>query len=159
MKIQHVMFIVVLASATLFAQTAPGQASSDAHQQHHPSASSTQSGNQQMGGMQMGNNGQSDMGGMAAMKADMQHMQSQIDRMRADAQKVQDPNTQAALMHNVAMWEQFLTRMQSHMQMMGGMHGMMGQGTKSGCQSASNSGGCPMMQPQPQGTNPPPPHP
>lgn len=156
MKIRPLLLTFVLVSATLFAQTTPGQTSTDAHQQHHPSTSPTQSGDQQTGGMQMGNNGQSDMGGMAAMKADMQQMQSQIDRMRADAQKVQDPNTRAALMQNVATWEQFLTRMQSHMQMMGSMHGMMGQGTNSGGQSASSSGGCPTMQNQPQGTNPPP---
>ena len=61
---------------------------------------------------------------MQEMQADMQQMKTQVEKMRADAQKVQDANTKAALLDNADMWDQFVTRMQSHMQMMmqGGTH-------------------------------------
>ena len=77
-----------------------------------------------MSGMNMGSSqksqGMSDM--HQQMQADMQQMKSHIDKMRADAQKVQDPDTKTALLDNADMWDQFMNRMQSHMQMMEGMH-------------------------------------
>ncbi len=87
-----------------------------------------------MAGMQMGQKGQGmsqmHQQHMQEMQADLQQMKSQVDKMRADAQKVQDANTKAALLDNADMWDQFVNRMQSHMQMMmqgGGMHhGRMG---------------------------------
>jgi TolA-binding protein len=161
MKTHHILLATVLASTTLLAQTTTGQAGSTAtnpHAQHHPSAAQT--------GTQP-NTAQPGMGGhMAAMQADLQQMKSQVAQMRADAEKVQDVNTRAALMQNAAMWEQFLNRMQTHMQMRGhgtmgqGMMGpgMMGQGANTGCQMSA-SGGCPMMQGQTPPANPTPPPP
>ena len=80
-----------------------------------------------MSGMSMGSGQKSEeMSGMhqhmQQMQADMQQMKSRVDKMRSDAEKVQDANTKAALLDNADMWEQFMTRMQSHMQMMQGMH-------------------------------------
>ena len=72
--------------------------------------------------MQMGSaeksKGMSGMKHHEQMQADMQMMKTQIDKMRSDAQKVQDPSTKAALLDNVDMWEHFMGRMQSHMDMM-----------------------------------------
>lgn len=91
-----------------------------------PSQSGQSSGQQSTGmsGMNMGSSqksqGMSDM--HQQMQTDMQQMKAQIDKMRSDAQKVQDSSTKAALLDNADLWDQFLTRMQSHMQMMEGMH-------------------------------------
>lgn len=160
MKGTHLVFMIaVLASATMFAQSTTG-GTTDAHTQHHPgTAAPAQSGTSNQGsGMEMG--GQSGMAGhMAAMQADMQQMRTQVEKMRADAEKVKDLDTRAVLLQNAALWQRFLDRMQSHMQMMSqgmmGMHGMMGQ---SGGGDAAASGGCQMMEGQtpPAKTNPPP---
>jgi hypothetical protein len=60
------------------------------------------------------------------MQREMQEFKSRIEKMRSEAEKVRDPNTKAALLDNVEMWEQFMHQMQAHMEMMtkgGGMHG------------------------------------
>jgi hypothetical protein len=74
------------------------------------------------------------------IQTDMQQMKAQIENMRAAAQKVKDSSTKTALLDNADLWDQFLTRMQSHMQMMEGMHhgGMAGMHHK---KSPTNSGG------------------
>jgi molecular chaperone GrpE (heat shock protein) len=63
---------------------------------------------------------------MAQMQAEMKQLKARIEKMRANAEKVQDKNTKAALLDNVEMWEHFMSQMHSHMQMMngGGMHHM-----------------------------------
>jgi len=63
---------------------------------------------------------------MAKMQAEMKQMKLRIEKLRADAEKVQDQNTKAALLGNVEMWEHFMSQMHSHMEMMdgGGMHHM-----------------------------------
>jgi predicted RNase H-like nuclease (RuvC/YqgF family) len=88
---------------------------------------------------------------MAEMQADMQQMKSRVEKMKAEAEKVKDENTKAALLDNADMWEQFINRMQSHMEMMmkgGGMHqhheGMMpGKGMKHGQKPTSPPAGQP----------------
>lgn len=140
MKNRAILFVAVFASATMLAQTTSSQSggATNAHGQHHAAtAAPAQSGTTGQGsGMQMG--GQAGMREhMAGMQADMQQMRTQVDKMRADAQKVKDPDTRAALQENAAMWQQFLDRMQHHMQMMGqgitGRHGMMEHGADKGC--------------------------
>jgi len=109
MKIYFGVGILLLACSSLLAQS--GQSS-------QPGQTSSAS------GMNMGSNQDSQsMSNMhQQMQTDMQQMKAQIDKMRADAEKVQDPNAKTALLDNAKMWEQFMTRMQSHMQMMQGMH-------------------------------------
>ncbi len=163
-----IIAIVFLASAMMLAQTTSTQSGSATytHAQHHPDTSApAQSGTSTQGsGMQMGNMHGTVSGHMAGMEADMQQMRTQVDKMRADAQKIKDSDTRAALMQNVALWQQFLDRMQHHMQMMGS--GMMGQGISGthgmhaadhGCGAATTSGGCEMMEGQkPLGNTTPP---
>lgn len=60
---------------------------------------------------------------MEQLQAEMKQMKSRIEKMRTDAEKVPDQNTKAALLDNVEMWEQFMSRMQSHMEMMNGAGG------------------------------------
>jgi len=60
---------------------------------------------------------------MEQMQAEVKQMKSRIEKMRTDAEKVSDQNTKAALLDNVEMWEQFMSRMQSHMEMMNGAGG------------------------------------
>jgi TolA-binding protein len=60
---------------------------------------------------------------MAQMQDEMKQMKSRLERMRTDAEKVPDQNTKAALLDNVEMWEQFMSRMKSHMEIMNGAGG------------------------------------
>ena len=109
MKIYLAIGTLFLASASLFAQSsAPAQ--STEHSTGMPA-------NMQMGSAKK-SKGMSGMKHHEQMQADMQMMKTQIDKMRSDAQKVQDASTKAALLDNVDMWEHFMSRMQSHMDMM-----------------------------------------
>ncbi len=127
----YLLVAVLLAGTALFAQSSQG------------SQNSSQSTG--MSGMQMGSGQKSQ--GMSTMhqqmQADLQQMKAQVDKMRTDAQKVQDSNTKAALLDNADLWDQFLTRMQSHMQMMdnmhGGMSGMHHKPAKSGSSKSSTA--------------------
>ncbi len=115
MKVYLTVGTMLLAFASLAAQSSP----------------SPQTNGQSTGmpsGMHMGaEKKSSDMchmkGHMAQMQAEMKQMQSRIERMRTDAERVPDQNTKAALLDNVEMWEQFMIRMQSHMEMMNGAGG------------------------------------
>jgi TolA-binding protein len=141
MKNYLALGVLLLASCTVLAQST---------QSSQSSGQSTGMAGMQMGPGQKGQGqGMSQMHQqhMKEMQADLQQMKSQIDKMRADAQKVQDANTKTALLDNADMWDQFVTRMQSHMQMMmqsGGMHhGGMGMQHKksqpaSGTQAPAN---------------------
>src|SRR5512142_463970 len=111
---------LLLASCTLLAQTT--QSSQSSGQSKDKSGMKMGSDQKSQGMTQMHQH-------MQEMQADMQQMKTQVEKMRADAQKVQDANTKAALLDNADMWDQFVTRMQSHMQMMmqsGMHHGRMG---------------------------------
>jgi TolA-binding protein len=97
-----------------------------------------QSGNQTTGvssGMKMGpgqkSQSMSNMNTrMQQMQTEMQDLKTKIAKMRADAEKVQDPNTKTALLDNADIWQQFVDHMQAHMTMMRGMRpgGRMGSG-------------------------------
>ncbi len=134
MRIHLLVATLLLAGTAVFAQS--NQASQTSNQSTG------------MSGMQMGSGqksqGMSDM--HQQMQADLQQMKTQVDKMRADAQKVQDSNTKAALLDNADLWDQFLTRMQSHMQMMGGMHG----GMSGMHHRPSKSGSSPSSTPNPK---------
>lgn len=108
MKVYLALGTLLLACGTMLAQVSEPQPTG--HSTGMPS-------NMQMGSAEKSKG----MSGnhMEQMQADMQLMKSQIDKLRADAQKVQDANTKTALLDNVDMWEQFMNRMQSHMDMMG----------------------------------------
>jgi hypothetical protein len=79
---------------------------------------------------------------MSDMHADMEAMQSHIDKLRADADKVQDPAAKSALLDDADIWQQAMKRMESHMQMMehGGMHHMDMMGGEHGCQCKHRGG-------------------
>jgi TolA-binding protein len=101
--------------------------------------------------MQMGSTQKSK--GMADMKdhkdqmqAEMQQMKRRIEKMRSDAEKVQDPNTKAALLDNADMWEHFSHHMQSHMDMMMKGNGMHKMGMMAG---EGDMKDCPMSHPSP----------
>lgn len=131
MRIHLLVAALLLAGTPVFAQSTQG--------------SQTSGQSTGMPGMQMGSGQKSQtMSEMhQQMQADLQQMKAQVDKMRADAQKVQDANTKAALLDNADTWDQFLTRMQSHMQMMnsmhGGMSGMHHKPTKPGSSKSSTA--------------------
>lgn len=58
---------------------------------------------------------------MQQMKTDLQQMKSKVEKMRSDAAKVSDANVKTILLDNADLWDSFITRMQSHMEMMGTM--------------------------------------
>ena len=120
MKATLMMGTLLLACGSMLAQSSQTQQPSG---QSTGMSSSMQMGSQKPEGMQ----GMKDH--MQQMQAEMQQMKSRVAKMRSDAEKVQDPNTKAALLDNADMWDQFMSQMQSHMGMMmkGGMHheGMM----------------------------------
>ncbi|HWR37381.1 MAG TPA: hypothetical protein VN622_16085 [Clostridia bacterium] len=122
MKVRIVLSALLLACGIMFAQS---------NQSPQPSGQSAGTSTGMKMGAAQGAHGMTGKSAhMQQMQAEMQQMKSRVEKMRADAEKVQDPNTKAALLDNAEMWEQFTTRMQSHMDMMmkdGGMHrgGMM----------------------------------
>lgn len=132
MKTYAPLCILVLACSTMFAQTSKCL------------QSSSQGGSTGMMGSAQTGSGMSGMGQhMQEMQSDLQQMKTQIDQMRTNAQKVQDTNVKTVLLQNADIWDQFISRMQSHMQMMqGGMmqHGMQGHGMKMKKKPSTSSG-------------------
>lgn len=55
---------------------------------------------------------------MQEMKADVAHMRSMLEKMRAEAQKVKDQAAKAALLQNADMWQAMLDNMQQKMERM-----------------------------------------
>ncbi len=117
MRIYLVLSMLLLGGCIMLAQTT--QSSQSSGQSTGMSGMKMSSGQKTQGTQGMSEMQQQHM---QQMQADIQQMKSQIEKMRADAEKVQDANAKAALLDNTDMWDQFLTKMQSHMQMMhGGM--------------------------------------
>ena len=67
---------------------------------------------------------------MRQLQADLQDLQTRLTKLRADANKVRDPDTRAALLDGAEIWEQSVHRMQSNLQQMRMM--MRGGGTSRG---------------------------
>lgn len=55
---------------------------------------------------------------MRQLQADLQDLQTRLTKLRADANRVRDPDTRAALLDVAEIWEQSVQRMQSNLQQM-----------------------------------------
>ena len=67
---------------------------------------------------------------MRQLQADLQDLQTRLRKLRADANRVRDPDTRTALLDIADIWEQSAQRMQSSLQQMRMM--MRGGGTPRG---------------------------
>jgi TolA-binding protein len=55
---------------------------------------------------------------MKRMQGDLQELQSRVEKLRADTNNVRDPATKAALLDDVALWDQTVHHMQSNLHQM-----------------------------------------